>query len=440
MFRKKVSSTRSASEQNESGVVDKPAQVTKPSTDTPPTAETLTGFEKTLKDCVGKDTHVVPGCVLAAVDKTGEAFYLRAVGDAGVAPDARPITTDDSFWIASCTKLLTSICALQQVEKGLVDLDEDVSRILPELKDPQIITADSTHEDGYILSPAKNKITLRQLLTHTSGVGYMFMSPLITSWRKKVGPSEEELSGLVAKTYDAPLLFEPGEGWVYGGGIDWAGIIVERLNNGQSLGSYMDQYIWTPFGMRHTTFHLDQHDAVRSRLVPAALRDAEGKLIPKLTPTFTEIVTEDSGGGGLWATVPDYIKVLADLISPKPKLLKAETIETLLAAPQIPVDSPALLPLIGSRGGGALAANAAATDAPVNHGCGGMVLTKDSEILPKGTLSWGGLPNLKWFLNREKGVAAMYASQVFPPSDKKSVYLSNEFFREVMRLHAERQN
>lgn len=144
----------------------------------------------------------------------GEVFYLRAVGDAGVAPDARPITTDDSFWIASCTKLLTSICALQQVEKGLVDLDEDISRFLPEFKDPQIITEDSSHEDGYVLTPAKNKVTLRQLLTHTSGVGYFFMSPLIATWRDKVGPSQEELQGLVAKTYDAPLLFEPGQGWV----------------------------------------------------------------------------------------------------------------------------------------------------------------------------------------------------------------------------------
>lgn len=221
-----ASPTRSGSEKNE-GVVEKPAQI---STAVPPTSEPLTGFEKTLKECVGKDSHIVPGCVLAAVDKSGksngpsrmskaeeekgEVFYLRAVGDAGVASDARPITTEDSFWIASCTKLLTSICALQQVEKGLVDIDEDISRILPELKNPQIITADDTHEDGYVLTTAKNKVTLRQLLTHTSGVGYGFMSPLITNWRNKVGPSQEEISGLVAKTYDAPLLFEPGEGWV----------------------------------------------------------------------------------------------------------------------------------------------------------------------------------------------------------------------------------
>lgn len=221
-----VSPTRSGSEKNE-GVVEKPAQI---STAVPPTSEPLIGFEKILKECVGKDTHIVPGCILAAVDKTGksnvpsrmskadeekgEVFYLRAVGDAGVASDARPIATEDSFWIASCTKLLTSICALQQVEKGLVDLDEDISRILPEFKDPQIITADSTREDGYVLTSAEKKVSLRQLLTHTSGVGYGFMSPLITSWRNKVGPSQEELSGLVAKTYDAPLLFEPGEGWV----------------------------------------------------------------------------------------------------------------------------------------------------------------------------------------------------------------------------------
>ena len=363
---------------------------------------------------------------------------MRAVGDAGVAPDARPITTDDSFWIASCTKLLTCICAMQQVEKGLVDLDEDISRILPELKDPQIITADTTNEDGYVLTPAKNKVTLRQLLTHTSGVGYGFISPLLTLWRNKVGPSQEELSGLVTKTYDAPLLFEPGQGWAYGGGIDWAGIMVERLNNGQSLGSYMDEHIWTPFGMKHTTFHLDQHDEVRARLVPAALRDAEGKLIPNPGPTFLETVTEHSGGGGLWATLPDYVKVLADLIAPEPKLLKVETITTLLAAPQIPLDSPALLILNGFRGG-ASAIDASPTEAPVNYGCGGMVLTKDSEILPKGTLSWSGLPNLKWFINRENGVAAMYATQILPPGDKKSTDLCNEFFKEVMRLNAERK-
>jgi len=264
------------------------------------------------------------------------------------------------------------------------------------------------------------------------------MSPLITAWRKKVGPSQEELSKLVVKTYTAPLLFEPGTSWSYGGGIDWAGIMVERLNNNQSLGSYMDEHIWTPLGMKNTTFHFDQHAYVREHLVPAARREEDGTLVPNPGPTYTEVVLEHSGGGGLWATVPDYMKVLADVIAPTPKLLKPETIETILAAPQIPLDSPALLPLIGSRGG-ALAANAAATDAPVNYGCGGMVLTKDSDFLPKGTLSWGGLPNLKWFVNREKGVAAMYASQVLPPGDKLSTDLSNEFFKEVMRLHGERK-
>lgn len=215
--------------------------------------------------------------------------------------------------------------------------------------------------------------------------------------------------------------------------------MVERLNHGQTLGSYMNEHIFTPFGMKHTTFHLDQHDEVRTRRVPAALRNAEGKLVPNTAPAYPEIVTEHSGGGGLWGTVPDYVKVLADIISPEPKLLKIETINTLLAAPQIPQDSPALQSLVSSRGDGALTANAAATDATFNYGCGGMVLTKDSDVLPKGTLSWGGLPNLKWFLNREYGVAAIYASQVYPPSDKKSVELSNEFFKEVMRLNAERR-
>jgi CubicO group peptidase (beta-lactamase class C family) len=327
---------------------------------------------------------------------------------------------------------------LQQYEKGLVDLDEPISRILPEFESPDIITPDESAPEGFTLKKAEKTVTLRLLLTHTSGVGYGWMNPTLQLWRAKYGPEPEKLAGRVAATYDTPLLFEPGESWLYGGGIDWAGVMVERLNNGQTLGSYMEEHIFKPLGLTSTTFHLDKREDVKSRLVPAARRGADGKLSENNGPVFIESVIEHSGGGGLWGSVTDYIKVLADLIAPTPTLLKVETIETLLAAPQIPTDSPALVPLVGARGG-AVAANAVAVDEPgINYGLGGMMLTKPSAVLPQGTLSWGGLPNLKWFLNREHGVAAMYASQVVPPGDKKSIDLSNAFFTEVMRLNKEK--
>jgi CubicO group peptidase (beta-lactamase class C family) len=318
-------------------------------------------------------------------------------------------------------------------------LDEPISRILPELETPDIITIDETNPDGFTLKKAENKVTLRLLLTHTSGVGYEFMNPTLRAWRAKYGPSQEKLQGKVLAQYNTPLLFEPGSSWMYGAGIDWAGIMVERLNNGQSLGSYMEEHIFQPLGLKSTSFHLDQRDDIKSRLVPAARRTEDGKLSENTMPVFTESVTEHSGGGGLWGSAPDYLKVLADLILPKPTLLKVETIETLLAAPQIPTDSPAVKALVGARSG-AIAANAAATLEPtLNYGLGGLVMTKDSPVLPQGTLSWGGLPNLKWFLNREHGVAAIYASQVLPAGDGLSIELSNAFFSEVMRLNGEKE-
>lgn len=321
------------------------------------------------------------------------------------------------------------------VERSLVDLDEDVSRVLPELKHLQILEKDDNTDDGFTLKTASGFVTLRQLLTHTSGIGYEFMNPLIQLWRKKFGPGPADLKGKVLATYSTPLVFEPGSSWQYGGGLDWAGIMVERLSK-KSLGDYFDEHIFEPLGMTSTTFHLDQRPDIIARLVPHAVRGASGKLDEGTSPIYSHSVQEHSGGGGLWSSTPDYLKVLTDLISPTPTLLTAHTITTMLAAPQLSPDSPALATLGGARGG-AVASNAAAVDVGINYGLGGMVLTKDSAVLPKGTCSWGGLPNLKWFFNRDLGVAGFYGSQVMPSGDRAALELSNAFFKEVMRLKGE---
>lgn len=325
------------------------------------------------------------------------------------------------------------------VEQGKVDLDEDITRIVPEMKDFQILVEDQNEKIGYTLKPRKNTITLRQLLSHTSGVGYEFMSPLIMAWRAQNGPSQEELAGKVLLPYSTPLLFEPGEGWAYGAGIDFAGITVERLS-GLRLGDYFKEHIFKPLGMDSTTFMIDQRPDIKARVMPCARREADGSLSHSDSNGWPEKMIEDCGGGGLWSSVTDYTKVLADLIAPQPKLLKVETIDKILAAPQM---GPGHLghKSLGDARGGAVAANAAAVgDAPpINYGCGGMVITSDTDILPGGTLTWGGLPNLKWFIHRELGVGALYATQILPHGDAKSIELSNEYFKEVIRLHKEKQ-
>jgi CubicO group peptidase (beta-lactamase class C family) len=194
----------------------------------------------------------------------------------------------------------------------------------------------------------------------------------------------------------------------------------------------MEEHIFKPLGMNSTTFELDKRPDLKERLVRAGQRGKDGKLGPMEGMVFPEKVVDHSGGGGLWSCVPDYIKVLGDLIKDEPTLLKRDTVVNMLAKPQL-TNSKALGAL--AMGRTITAANAASpSEAAVNYGLGGMALLKSSEILPAGTLSWGGLPNLKWFIHPELGVAAMYATQVMPYGDAKNNWLSGEFFKEVIRM------
>lgn len=183
--------------------------------------------------------------------------------------------------------------------------------------------------------------------------------------------------------------------------------------------------------MKDTIFHLDKRPDLKERLVQAGQRTPEGGLVPFQGMVYHQTVNDHSGGGGLWSCVPDYIKVLADLIKDEPILLKRQTVVEMLSAPQIKNDS-ALGGLVAARF--ATAANASPGAAGISYGLGGMVMTKETPFLPEGTLSWGGLPNLKWFLHPKMQIAALYATQVMPAGDAKNTALSGQFFKEVIRL------
>jgi CubicO group peptidase (beta-lactamase class C family) len=98
------------------------------------------------------------------------------------------MTVDTTMWIASCTKLMTTIAVLQCVEKGLLDLDEHVGRFLPELADPDLLYGFDEETGELLLTKAKNKITMRNLLTHSSGIGYELFTPALLRWHDKCRP------------------------------------------------------------------------------------------------------------------------------------------------------------------------------------------------------------------------------------------------------------
>jgi len=260
-----------------------------------------------------------------------------------------PVQADSTFWGFSLTKFFTTICALQCVERGQISLDEDVSTVLPELQNPQVISKFNSEDAtmSFELVPATTKITLRHLLTHTSGISYDAMSPLLTAWRKSRGEGLLTMSGRVKEAYSLPLLFNPGESWAYGGGVDWAGVLVERLNGNIKLGEYMDRHLFKPLGMNGSTFHLASEPDIRKRLIEMSLRQADGSLQPTRCP-YPEDAADDSGGMGMVTSVPDFTSVLKDLIRDQPSILKKETVD-LIFTPQFPAGSPQQKALIASQ-------------------------------------------------------------------------------------------
>jgi CubicO group peptidase (beta-lactamase class C family) len=156
-------------------------------------------------------SHTIPGVVLLASSRDGKFQYSNSFGNLSIADaNSAPISADSPMWIASCTKLLTTIAALQCVERGLLALDADVSPILPELRDPDILTGfDARGQLMYV--KAYNKIMLRQLLTYSSGLVYDMFNPTIQQWRASQGqPIEPGVT--IRERYLGALPYEPGTG------------------------------------------------------------------------------------------------------------------------------------------------------------------------------------------------------------------------------------
>lgn len=254
-------------------------------------------------------------------------FYSTAKGQLNQ-EQGEEINLDSTFWGFSCTKLLTTIAVLQCVENGLIGLDDTVDGILPELQQPEIITSEP---DGkFKLTPAKNKITLRHLVTHTSGLSYDAMHPVLVAWRVSRGEPPQVMSGKIPEAYDLPLLFEPGTSWVYGAGLDWAGLLVERLNN-TKLAAYMQRKLFKPLGLDSSTFRPATRPDIMASLAQMWLRSDTGELSSTTSP-YPLHARNDSGGMGLVTSTKDFVAILQDLLKDKPLLLKKESVSEMFTA------------------------------------------------------------------------------------------------------------
>jgi len=233
-------------------------------------------------------------------------------------------------------------------------------------------------------------MTLRQLLTHSSGMGYDWLNPELMKLA-----AHRKNSTFAERSGNFVLTFEPGEGWDYSAGIFWAGKVVERINGDMSLEDYFARYILKPLDMQSTTFHLDRRPDIRARMPTMTIRkEGTGELVASRKPIWTDPDPDESGGAGLYSSVQDYMKVLTSLLKDEKLLKKAAVAE--MFRPQLD-DDRYIMALLDIPDYNRLLTGGLPGGFRVNYGIGGLIILDEMVTgRKKGSMSWGGYPNLFW--------------------------------------------
>jgi CubicO group peptidase (beta-lactamase class C family) len=369
------------------------------------------------------DAGDVPG-VVAAAATAEEPIFAAGFGVRDTA-SGTAMTADTVVWIASMTKAVTGACAMQLVERGHLSLDAPIATVLPKLDKVQVL--EGFAPDGTPrLRPARRPITLRHLLTHTAGFVYEIWNPDMARYLETT--STPSIVSCENAALSIPLLFDPGERWDYGIGIDWAGKAVEAVS-GQKLSDYMQQNLLQPLGMRDTGFKIGEEQ--RQRLAKVHNRTQEG-----CVATDVELPQEpefEMGGGGLYSTVSDYLRftrmIMNNGILDGTRVLARDTVAMMAANAMGDLKCRALK----------TCAPASSNDVVFIDGMQwGLSFLINPQPLPTGrsagSLAWAGLANSYFWIDPVKQVTGVYATQVLPFFDAKAVQLFQDFETAVYRL------
>jgi len=306
------------------------------------------------------------------------------------------------FALASMTKPITSVAAMQLVERGRLALDAPIGELLPELNAPRIL------ENG-VLRPAATPITLRHLLTHTSGHSYVFTS---ADYAAHLAALPEPPKPGTRAWFDMPLLFEPGTRWEYGLGTDWVGMAVEAAS-GQRLDAYFAEHIFAPLGMADTAFLPVREPVVMHQ------RQPDGSLAP-LPPKTPRPPEAFSGGRGLYGTLADYIRFVRVFLTQGGGLLRPETVAQ-MCRNQIGDLRPGRLPSL--QPGFMLPTDMAV--GPCGWGLGFLISQQT------GRFGWAGAANTYFWVDPAFNRAAILMMQIQPFGDAAALAARTAFERAV---------
>lgn len=366
--------------------------------------ERLQRIDRVVQEYIDKGSQAGVGVLIA---RNGKIVYNKAFGVADMTTKA-PLKTDDIYRIASQTKAITSIGVMLLFEEGRFLLDDPISKYLPAFKKMMVIDKFNEKDSTFTTVPAKREITIRQLLTHTSGISYpgigtkearaMYAKYNIPSG---IGTPSYKLDDAMNRLAALPLLFQPGERWSYSISSDLLGYLIEVVS-GQPLDQFLKTRIFDPLGMNDTFFYLPT--AKQARLVAVNTEDSTGRVrtMPANLNTFTvypkQKGTYFSGGAGLVSTTGDYAIFLQ-------MLLNGGTYNghQLL--------SPATVRMITTNQIGDL------NEGFNKFGLGFEIATPAASAwlpISTGTFSWGGFFGTSYWVDPKEGIVGLIYTQKYP--------------------------
>jgi len=351
----------------------------------------------------------LPGVVGLVANDSG-IVYQGAFGRRAV-DRPEPMTLDTVFRIASMTKAITAVAAMQLIEAGRIGLEQPIGELLPFTRDVQVLEGFDDAGKPRLRAPVR-LVTVRHLLTHTSGYGYDIFNADLGRCVQAMG-----LPSILTCRHDSlkvPLLFDPGERWEYGIGIDLAGRIVETVS-GQDLEAYFQQHIFGPLGMTESSFR--PGEAMQARMVGTHARGPNGEVVP-IGFEFPRDAEFLMGGGGLYSTAADYLAFCRMLLAVGTldgrHVLKPETVRLMgenhigaLEVPKMLSSNPQMaleaefFPGIIKKWGLSFLINMA--DVPGGRAAG--------------SLSWAGVHNTFFWVDPASRLTAVLMMQLLPAND-----------------------
>jgi methyl acetate hydrolase len=360
----------------------------------------------------------VPG-VVAMVVSADRVLYQGAFGKLNVAGGA-DMPLDAIFRIASMTKPMTSTAVMMLVEEGKLKLDDEVSRYLPRFASPVVLTTADPARGTFETRPAARPMTIRHLLTHTSGIGYSWSDPgLAVAQRATKATNDSEL----------PLVNDPGERWTYGASTRVLGDIVQVVT-GQRIDAFLDARLVKPLEMVDTAF--DVPAAKHARTVTVHQRTS-GRFVELPNPASLAVVVR--GDGGLYSTAADYARFLQFVLNRGKvgagRLLSEDSIAQ-MTRNQVGAIRVRLQPV-------ADAARTRPFPTGVGEdtwGFGFQIASTKASTTPgrrPGSVTWAGINNTHFFIDPQTGVGVMVLMQVLPFYDEAAMRVFRGFEERLYR-------